>query len=94
MTTDLFIKIVYNLKGNSFKVDTDIKKEKIKDILLDFISTQIGKGEDTSAPNKQDEYTISIGLNLNGDKFYCKHDCGNEGLMTGIVMNYLRQEKE
>lgn len=85
----LYIKLKYNMDLDIFTVDTNIKHKKLADVISGFVRTQIGKGSDESEINDLSVYTITLYLNLSTDKFTVKHDCGNEGLMLGIVMQYL-----
>jgi len=56
------------------------------------LRTQIGKGKDISKPNTDsDLYVIDINLDLSYDTFYCKSNCGNLGLETGILLDVIQR---
>ena len=57
--------------------------------MSDYIRSQIGGGADSSEINRVDVYEIEIGLILAGDKFIVNHNCGNEGLKDGILLDLI-----
>ena len=89
MSSDLYLNLKYDLKDDSFEIDTNIKQEKIKDIISDFLRSQIGKGKDDSKSNEHDIYEINLLLDLSCDEFNCNHNCGNSSLREGILIRYL-----
>jgi hypothetical protein len=93
MEHSLYIDIIFDINDDTYKINSDVKQEKIKDIISDFLSLQMGKGEDTSPANKLDEYNISLKIDLTEDIFTCSHNCGNDGLRDGILLNYIKKEK-
>ena len=88
---DLFIAIDYDVIGNETCYSSNIKKERVKDILLDYIRFQIGAGKDKTPREEHDLYEITIYLDVAMDIFSTKSNCGNKGLRDGIIM-YLIQE--
>lgn len=90
----LFIQVKYPIDNPAnFEIDSDIKKEKRVDILSEFIRTQLGQGADASDAEEHDVYTIRLVLDLRDDTFTCQHNCGNMGLVTGILMDVLKRMK-
>lgn len=86
----VLIVITYPIDSTKIpSIRTNAKPEALKEILTEFLRTQIGLGEDKSSPNEQDYYTITISLQLERDVFTVKSDTGNKGLTTGIVMEVL-----
>ncbi len=59
---------------------------KISDLIGDYLYTQIGAGKDDSPPNRQEIYTINLGIDLSDDTFFINSDCGNKGLRDGILI--------
>ena len=88
----LNIKVVFPI-GNpaGFKIETDVKDERVAELISDFLREQIGAGADSTPPDERDLYTIHLQLDLDGDVWYCKHDCGNLGLRDGILMDVMRR---
>lgn len=82
------VKIIYNLKKDTFEVSGNAKDPKA--IVSEFLRAQTGAGADHNPPNKLDEYTILINLDLAEDYFSVCHDCGNKGLREGILMRFLK----
>jgi hypothetical protein len=91
MGHELYINITFDINKDTYKIDSDIKEEKIKDIISDFLRMQIGKGKDSSPAKQLDEYNISIKIDLTEDVFTCSHNCGNDGLRDGILLNYVKK---
>jgi len=87
----LTIELTYNIKTNEFKINSNCKQP--KDIILDFLRTQIGQGVDNNPPNNdQDIYNINIDLDLSEDRFTVDCNCGNKGLRDGILMAFINQK--
>lgn len=90
----VFINITYDLDSNKCSFQTNLKQERIREVLEDFLRLQIGAGEDHSPTNELEKYHINITLDLTNDTFYPTDDCGNLGLRDGIVMLAIRQLSE
>ena len=83
----LGIDFEYDMKaGRAMSLSTNVKREKVVDLLTDFIRDQIGRGADDAKPNEKDVYSVKIRLDLTDDRFTAKSDCGNLGLRDGIIM--------
>jgi len=93
MGTSVFLELTHDIKNDKFKTNTSVKEELLDDFLADFARRQMGAGEDTSTPNKQDVYHIRITLDLSDDTFFVKSDTGNKSLTCGIVMHYAGTRK-
>jgi len=87
---ELFVKVHFNNKTNSFTHETNIKPEKLSDIIWDFLSTQEGKGKDERKPNEQEVYDVELHLDLSEDLFSISDNCGNHSLRDGILMYFAR----
>jgi len=84
---DINLNLVHNIITDTFKVSGNCKDP--KEIVSEFLRTQIGAGYDRSKPNQKDEYTIRINLDLSDDTFYIEHNCGNKSLRDGILLRFL-----
>lgn len=89
----LYISMQYEVNTDLFDIVSNIKNGELINIICEFVRSQIGLGSDESAAIEKDSYCIRINLDLNGDEFTVKHDCGNVGLMLGIIMHYLEKQK-
>jgi hypothetical protein len=88
----LHIRIKYPIKEpDKFELKTDIKKEKVPEILSSWLSMQMGRGKDEREAIDRDVYNIKIDLELEDDTFYSDSDTGNKGLTVGIVMDVLKR---
>jgi len=84
---DVAVQIVYDIEKDSFEVTGNAKDP--KDLVSEFIRSQMGQGRDESPSKNLDVYTIIIGLDLSCDSFSCAHDCGNKGLREGILQRFI-----
>lgn len=75
-----------------YEILSDIDREKVVDVIADFVRTQIGTGPDHRAPERHEVYEIHLQLDLSHDRFYCSHNCGNDALRDGILLDVLRME--
>lgn len=91
MSSDVFVEIHHNVKTGEFHHETNLKEDKIQEVLEEYVRSQTGAGRDPSPPDMRDEYTIRIGLDLSDDTFRVSSDCGNNSLREGIVMAYLQK---
>jgi hypothetical protein len=83
---DVMIELRYDTETDSFEIRTNAKKERVKEILGEYLRTEIGAGRDDTPLIPRSVYEIKLGLALEDDAWACSHDCGNNGLRTGIVM--------
>jgi len=87
--SDLFIDITYPVDHpEQHKVETNIKAELLKGFLLDpVLRGMMGKGADAREAADRDVYHVRVTCDLSHDDVRVTHDCGNDGLMTGILMD-------
>lgn len=86
---DVYVEIRYDARKGQEKIwigDTNIKKERLKDFLLDWLMTQVGQGKDERKAHERESYKVVIGCDLSFDTFHVMSDTGNDGLTCGIVM--------
>ncbi len=85
---DLLIKISYDLKKpEKSLIQTNVKPERLQDLLGDYLHDQMGRGGDGREQNMKEVYNITIGIDLSDDTFYTSSDTGNDGLTCGIILN-------
>lgn len=92
----LHIRVTFNHKENKVSIESDVKREKIGDLITDFLRDQMGKGKDERKAAELDVYNIALDIDLTDDTFYCCSDCGNDGLRDGILylaLQTLEEEK-
>jgi hypothetical protein len=87
------IELSYNLDIDKFEIETDLKKEKVPEVLEAFLRCQLDLGEDSRRPIELPVYKITIHLDLRDDSFWVESNTGNDGLTTGIVAHYLSRLK-
>jgi hypothetical protein len=55
---DLFINIEFDIKANKAKFDTNVKQDKLSDLIATFLQGQIGKGSDSNKAIEREVYKI------------------------------------
>lgn len=88
----LFLALTYNVKTDRVGIRaTNIKRERLPDVLEAFLHGQIGKGADRRKPIIRSIYHIRLELDPGDDTFVVRSDTGNLGLRDGILMRALVQ---
>ena len=82
---DLFLDLFYNVKDNSFKLKTNVKDDKIDEILSDCYRTTLGAFPDYREPKLFDVYSILIKLDLSQDTFSISSNTGNKVLAYELI---------
>jgi hypothetical protein len=78
---------LFKLKGTRIK--TNVKKDRLEEILETWLSGQSGQDKDSRTSNKKSAYEIEIKLNFADDTFLTESDTGNRDLTCGIVASVL-----
>lgn len=91
----LFIEVTYPLDPTEKPtIRTNVKKERVSDLITDWLRTEMGKGSDGRKPVDLDTYHISLEIDLTDDSFRIyREDTGNSGLTTGIMMDIISKIK-
>jgi formylmethanofuran dehydrogenase subunit C len=87
----LYVTFAYTIKGSTFEiVDTNMKAGIIT--LIDaYLREATGAGADDSEAVERDVYEITLAVDLTEDTITVKSNCGNLGLVAGILMDILRE---
>lgn len=92
MSERLNVEVTYSVDNpDGFKIRTDVKDELVAEFIGEFLLGRIGAGEDSAKAEERETYTIHIQLDLCGDVWHTKHNCGNKGLRDGILMDVMRR---
>lgn len=86
----LFVTFEYPMTG-AFKIDTNMKASYVPDIIEAYLQDVMGAGKDANPANEWEVYEITLEIDLTDDTITVTHNCGNLGLVTGILMNILRR---
>lgn len=89
----LYLKLQYNVEKDSYKEKSNIIKDKRKEIVSEFLRTQIGAGKDDSPVNEVEVYEIELHIIFDPESYECKSNCNNLSLRDGILMNYIQSKK-
>ena len=85
---ELFLSIDWDTITDTYWYHGNIKDERIPDILMEYLRSKIGSGEDHRKAEEHDLYTITIYLDLSCDGFSAGSNCGNNGLREGIIIDF------
>lgn len=92
MSSLLGIDFEYDVStGKVTRLTTNVKRDKVVELLTEFLRGQIGQGADERQATERDRYAIKIRLDLADDQFSSSSDCGNYGLRDGIIMAAITQ---
>ena len=91
---DVTLTVTYNFVGEdtTFEIDGNCKPEFQEEIISIFLQDMVGSGTNKKEEVvNRDVYKITLLLDLDGDRFRIRHDCGNLSLAVGILMDVLRR---
>jgi len=83
---ELFIRIAYDIDRDKAKIDTNVRSDRVNEMISEYLRTQIGGGEDRRKATERKVYHINLELELDGDVFRVSDDTGNRSLRDGILM--------
>ena len=72
-------------------VGTNMKASCVPGLIENYIQDITGAGEDDTPANKWEVYEITLEIDLTDDTITVTHNCGNLGLVAGILMDILRR---
>jgi hypothetical protein len=83
--SDIFINLFYDVHEDSFKIKTNLKKEKINEILFECYRATLGQEPDYREFNRKKIYNIQISLDLPEDSFHISSNAGNHVLTYELI---------
>ena len=83
--SDIFLNLFYDTHKNSFKIKTDLKKDKVDEILFECYRATLNQSPDYRAPKMHDVYNILIKLDLFQDIFSISSNTGNKVLAYELI---------
>lgn len=86
----LVIGIECNTVDGTFVWKGNVKEDKVEDLVVEYLRTQIGKRADNTDPPSLDLYHVTICIDLSDDSFLCDYDCVNKGLRDGILSTFVQ----
>jgi len=94
MAAILYAKFTFTFgeKGTSYKlVGTNMTDAGVVSLLENYLHGIVGAGKDSHEAIKRDTYKITVAVDLSYDEFTITHDCGNLGLLAGILSSILAE---
>ena len=87
----LFVTFAYPIFNQSAYevVDTNMKASYIPDVIEAYLQDVMGAGKDVNEARDLEVYEITLTIDLNDDSIEVDSNCGNLGLVKGILMNIL-----
>lgn len=89
MDEHLYVIIDMDVITNTICYNTNIKSERLSDVLSDVLQCQVGAVPDNSDAHKRHLYEIEIIIDLSFDDITIQSNTGNKGLTAGILMYFL-----
>jgi hypothetical protein len=77
-------------KGSYEVVKTNMFTAGIYELVETYLHGIVGAGADKRDAEHRDVYTITLAIDLTDDTIKVKHDCGNLGLVAGILMTIFK----
>ena len=89
----LFITFAYPIDNpDAFEiVDTNMKEAAITSVVEAYLQDIVGAGKDTNEARDLQVYEITLTIDLTDDSIEVDSNCGNKGLVAGILMDILRR---
>ncbi len=87
----LTLDITYDIRNESFNIDSDANEEAYASLIETYLHTQVGAGRDDSPAVERNIYHIRLEWYHSEDDFVIKSDTGNKGLREGILMEILKK---
>ena len=82
----LYVTFAYTIKGNTFEiVDTNMRSGFIT-LINTYLRGVMGAGPDEHEAIERDVYEITLTIDLMEDTITVDNNCGNRGLVAGILM--------
>ena len=86
MAEKLFVTFDYTISTDTYEiVETNMNNNGIATLLETYIRSVVGAGADEREPEKRDVYTLTMTLDVTYDDIEVHHNCGNLGLVAGIL---------
>lgn len=88
----LFVTFAFtSSKAGSYEiVRTNMSTVGIYELVEGYLHGIVGAGKDTRDPEHRDVYTITLAVDVTVDTISLRHDCGNLGLVAGILMTIFK----
>jgi hypothetical protein len=86
LNNHLTLDISYDVKTDSFNINSDAKEEAYANLIESYLHAQIGAGRDNSPANQREIYHIKLEWYPQEDVFKISSDTGNKGLREGLLI--------
>lgn len=87
MDEKIFVRLWYDINKDTFQVESNTKDP--KEMVHNFLRTQLGIGEDNSELSRQSVYQLTLSWDPSKGTFTCEHDCGNSGLRDVLLIHFV-----
>ncbi len=81
----IFIDLFHDIYENTFKIKTNLNKDKVNEILSECYRATLNSKPDYGGFNKKDVYNIQISLDLSEDVFHISSNTGNRILTYELI---------
>ena len=84
----------YNIKTNEFKVEGNLEKKVIENLIKTFLRKQSNNGDDDREPNQSEVYEIQLKSYPDKDIIDVSSNTGNKAFRDGILICYLNKYRD
>lgn len=87
---DILIKVSYPIDDpESMVIRTNAKMNKLQELIEDYLrAVHVGAGQDDTPPDRDTKvFEITLGFEVSTDSWGDEHNCGNRGLLAGLIMD-------
>ena len=89
----MYCTVVLDTRKGAFLLESDIDYTEIRDFLIGWIKTDIGRGEDERELKPKEEFYISIYKDRFSGEYDIEDNCENRDLRRGILGLFIAQFK-
>lgn len=83
-------KLRYTVDTDKFEIQSDLKEDRISEVLSDYLRSQMGTGSNgNQTRNELPVYEIVLTLNLLEDTYTVTSNTGNTSLTIGLIAHFL-----
>jgi len=87
----MYCTVVLDCQKGTFQLESNIEMKDVRDFIIDWMRTDIGKGEDNRELQWKENYYISI--YKNGSGYEVEDNCNNRDLRRGILGAFIKDFK-
>lgn len=85
---NIVLKLVSTFDGEGEHILTNIDRNRVSEILEDWLSRQSDDTKNEDIPDNKEEYVITLKFNPKDDSFILNSNTGSDVLTAGIILDF------